>query len=220
MSDANFGGLSPTTHWSDDVLRGWGVRNSNWDFGSEIQRELGSGVSLTAGYYRNWYGNFTATDEIETPMERPAEFEGRSLTDITPAEMLLRPVPEANHIAWQFGHLILSERHLVEAASPGSMPPLPEGFAQRHGKEAATSDKPGDFLSKEDYFRTAKEIRAGTLQVLEKLSADDFDKPATGRVPPFVKRVGDCFTMIGPHWAAHTGQWVVLRRKLGRPRLF
>ena len=71
MSDANFGGLSPTTHWSDDVLRGWGVRNSNWDFGSEIQRELGTGVSLTAGYYRNWYGNFTATDNL---LRGPADF--------------------------------------------------------------------------------------------------------------------------------------------------
>jgi hypothetical protein len=59
MSDANFGGLSPTTHWADDVLRGWGVRNSNWDVGTEIQHELRDGVSLTAGYYRNWYGNFT-----------------------------------------------------------------------------------------------------------------------------------------------------------------
>jgi len=30
-----------------DVLRGWGVRNSNWDVGvSEIQRRAGSGVSL------------------------------------------------------------------------------------------------------------------------------------------------------------------------------
>jgi hypothetical protein len=71
MSDANFGGLSPTTHWSDDVLRGWGVRNSNWDVSSEIQRELASGVSLTAGYYRNWYGNFTATDNL---LRGPADF--------------------------------------------------------------------------------------------------------------------------------------------------
>ena len=77
MSDANFGGLSPTTHWADDVLRGWGVRNSNWDFGSEIQREIRDGVSLTAGYYRNWYGNFTATDNL---LRAPADFSSYCVT--------------------------------------------------------------------------------------------------------------------------------------------
>jgi hypothetical protein len=35
-----------------------------------------------------------------------------------------------------------------------------------------------------------------------------------------VKRAGDCFVTVGSHWSAHTGQWVVLRRKLGRPRMF
>ena len=77
MSDANFGGLSATTHWSDDVLRGWGVRNSNWDLATEIQREIANGVSLTAGYYRNWYSNFTATDNL---LRTPADFGSYCIT--------------------------------------------------------------------------------------------------------------------------------------------
>ena len=77
MSDANFGGLSPTTHWADDVLRGWGVRNSNWDVGTEVQHELRDGVSLTAGYYRNWYGNFTVTDN---QLRGPADFDPYCVT--------------------------------------------------------------------------------------------------------------------------------------------
>ena len=64
MSDPNFGGFSPTTHWAGDVLRGLGVRNSNWDFATEVQRQLGSSVSVTGGYYRNWYSNFTVTDNL------------------------------------------------------------------------------------------------------------------------------------------------------------
>ena len=77
MSDANFGGFAPTTHWADDVLRGFGVRNSNWDFDTEVQRQLGPGVSLTAGYYRNWYGNFTATDNL---LRTPADFDSYCVT--------------------------------------------------------------------------------------------------------------------------------------------
>jgi hypothetical protein len=142
------------------------------------------------------------------------------LGDMTSQELMMRPVPDANHIAWQLGHLIASERHLVEAAVPGSMPSLPEGFAERHTKDFAMSDNPADFLTKEEYLRLAAETRAGTLKVLDKLSDADFDKPVAGRVPPFVKRAGDCFVTVGTHWIMHTGQWVVLRRKLGRPRMF
>jgi hypothetical protein len=142
------------------------------------------------------------------------------LADVTPQELMMRAVPDANHLAWQLGHLISSERHLVEAALPGSMPKLPEGFAERHTKDFASSDNAADFLSKDEYLRLAAEMRAGTLKVLDQLSEADFDKPVTGRVPPFVKRAGDCFVTIGSHWIMHSGQWVVLRRKLGRPRLF
>jgi hypothetical protein len=142
------------------------------------------------------------------------------LADITPDEMMHRPAPEANHIAWQLGHLIAAERHLVEAAAPGSMPALPEGFAERHRRDGPVSDNAADFLLKDEYLRLAKQVRDGTLQVLDKFSDDDFDRPVTARVPPFVKCAGDCFATIGPHWSLHAGQWVVLRRKLGRPRMF
>ena len=59
--------------------------------------------------------------------------------------MLKRPAPGANHVAWQLGHLISAETRLVEAAKPGSMPPLPEGFAERHSKDTAASDNPEGF---------------------------------------------------------------------------
>jgi hypothetical protein len=142
------------------------------------------------------------------------------LADITPDEMMLRPVPEANHIAWQLGHLISAERHLVEAAAPNSMPALPDGFAERHRRDGTASDNQSEYLSKDEYIRLAKEVRAGTLQVLDRFSDADFDKPVTARVPPFVLCAGDCFATIGPHWSLHAGQWVVIRRKLGRARMF
>jgi hypothetical protein len=142
------------------------------------------------------------------------------LEDITAQEMLERPAPDANHIAWQLGHLISAEYRLIEAAAPGSMPALPDGFAERHSKDSAASNNPADFLSKDEYLKLAANVRAGTLKVLDRLSEADLDKPVTGRVPPFVKRAGDSFVTVGSHWSSHAGQWVVLRRKLGRPRMF
>jgi len=143
------------------------------------------------------------------------------LSDLSPHELMMRPVPGANHAAWQLGHLIAAERMLVEAGVPGSMPELPAGFAERHNKDTAGSDKPEDFLTKDEYLKLAKETRAATLKILDGLSSADLDKPvSSGRVPPFVKKVGDAFLTAGTHWIMHTGQWVVLRRKLGRPRQF
>lgn len=161
-----------------------------------------------------------AKDAARTTM-RTADFMVESyLSDITPQEMLVRPAPGANHLAWQLGHLISAETRLVEAAAPGSMPALPEGFAERHSKETAPSDSPADFLSKDEYMKLAKSVRAATLKSLDNIRDSELDKPVSGRVPPFVKCAGDCFVTAGGHWILHAGQWVVLRRYLGRNRKF
>jgi hypothetical protein len=141
------------------------------------------------------------------------------LADLGPGDLLVRPVPGANHIAWQLGHLIAAERSLVERGLPGVMEPLPEGFAERHKKNTAASDNPAGFLSKEEYLGLAKKVRANTLRVVERLAPGDFDKPATGG-PPFVQTVGDALLFISGHWIMHAGQWSVIRRKLGKLPLF
>src|SRR5690242_19072810 len=108
-----------------------------------------------------------AKDAARTTM-RTADFMVESyLSDITPQEMLVRPAPAANHLAWQLGHLILAETRLVEAAAPGSMPALPEGFAERHSKETARNDDRADFLAKDEYMKLAKSVRAATLKALD-----------------------------------------------------
>jgi hypothetical protein len=161
-----------------------------------------------------------AKDAARTTM-RTADFMMDSyLSDITAEEMLVRPALGANHLAWQLGHVISAERRLVEAAAPGSMPPLPDGFAERHTKDTAVSDDRDDFLSKDEYLKLAKTVRAATLKALDNVSETDLDKPVTGRVPPFVKSAGDCFVTAGGHWILHAGQWLVLRRYLGRDRKF
>lgn len=142
------------------------------------------------------------------------------LGDLTSKELLARAVPGANHIAWQLGHLIGAERALAAAAWPDLTLALPAGFAEQHGKDAAASDDPAKFLSKEQYFALAKEVRAETLRVLDQLSPADLSLPVSGRVPPFVKRRGDALVTIPGHWILHAGQWAVLRRKLERPRQF
>lgn len=142
------------------------------------------------------------------------------LSDLSDADLLVRPVPGANHIAWQLGHLIVSEHQLMEAAFPGSMPKLPEGFAEKHSKETAELDAPEAFLSKSAYLACYEEQRSGTLKLLSKVSDADLDKPAPEAFREWLKSIGELFSMQGTHWLMHAGQWAVVRRKLGRKPLF
>ena len=71
MANQNFGGITTTTRYADDALLGYGARGYNWDFTTEIQHELRPGVSLNAGYYRNWFGNHLVTDNV---LVTPADF--------------------------------------------------------------------------------------------------------------------------------------------------
>jgi len=144
---------------------------------------------------------------------------GSYLADLADAELLVRPVPGANHIAWQLGHLISSEAFLVKMAVPSCKADLPPGFAERHTKDTASIDAPAGFDSKTRYLELAKGVRSGVLASLDSLSPEDFDRPVSGG-PPFVKTVGDTFLFLGAHWLMHAGQWTVLRRKIGRPSMF
>jgi hypothetical protein len=59
ISNQFFGQNNPKAlQWSDEVLQGWGVRDSNWDISTEIQHQLSSSIALTAGYYFNTGGYY------------------------------------------------------------------------------------------------------------------------------------------------------------------
>ena len=64
LSNQSFGSLNITTRYGDDAIRGWGARGYNWDMLTEVQHQFTSEMSVTAGYYRNWYGNFLVTDNL------------------------------------------------------------------------------------------------------------------------------------------------------------
>ena len=59
IDNVNFGKLNPNAvQYASDMINGWGVREYFWDSAVEIQQELGRGVSLKGGYYRNWSDHF------------------------------------------------------------------------------------------------------------------------------------------------------------------
>jgi len=139
------------------------------------------------------------------------------LNDLTDAEMMLRPHPGCNHINWQIGHLVLSEHEMLEAILPGSMPALPAGFAMKYRKEAAGSDDPSAFLTRDKLLQAYREQRTAALALLDQQTSETLDRPSGLEYAP---NVGAVFSMLGLHWMMHSGQWVVVRRQTGRAPLF
>ncbi len=140
---------------------------------------------------------------------------GAYLSDLSDADLLKRPHPECNHVNWQVGHLILAEHGMMKNVVP-NMPELPEGFAAMYDKSTATSNDPASFATKEQLMAAYKTQRDATLAALEKVSDADLDKETGISYAP---TVGALYSMQGAHWLMHCGQWVIVRRQLGKPVL-
>jgi hypothetical protein len=142
------------------------------------------------------------------------------LGDLTDEEMMHRPDPGCNHIKWQVGHLIASEHQMIEQCYPGSMPALPDGFAEKYSKETSKSDDAAAFDDRDTLMRLYEEQRAGTLSQLEKVPVEELSNEAPEPIRGYAPTVGAAFLMQDAHWMMHAGQWAVVRRQLGREPLF
>ena len=141
------------------------------------------------------------------------------LSDLSDADLLVRPVPGANHIAWQVGHLINSERAMLAKYVPGaSLPALPAGWTEQHSnKEGAAKESSDGFRTKAEYLSLFNQMREATLAALDKLPDADLDKSTSWQMAP---TIGAVFLLQANHTMMHAGQFSVVRRKLGKPVLF
>jgi len=138
-------------------------------------------------------------------------------SDLEDADLMRRPAEGCNHLAWQLGHLISSERHLLKAVAPSQAVELPDGFAETHGKEQCGNDNPENFCSKAEYLELYDKVRAATLAVLDGYTESDLDTEAPESLRSFCPTMGDVFNLIATHPMMHAGQFVVVRRQLGKP---
>jgi hypothetical protein len=161
----------------------------------------------------------TAKEVMKSALTSTQHMLGMFLTDLADADLLVRPVPAANHIAWQLGHLIKSEFQFIGMAG-GSPPKAPDGFADQYTKQTAGQEPPKGFATKAQYLELFTKTREATLAALEKLTDADLDKPTTGDIAKFAPTIGSLFLLTANHTMMHAGQFTVLRRKLGKPVLF
>jgi hypothetical protein len=77
LSDSGFGTLRSVTTYADDVLKGWNVQPYSWQGTVSLQHELRPGLAVNAAYFRTWYGNFRATDNL---LAAPGDFDAFCVT--------------------------------------------------------------------------------------------------------------------------------------------
>jgi len=139
------------------------------------------------------------------------------LQDLTDEQLMMRPHPGCNHINWQVGHLIVAENHFANLVQEGAALPLPAGFAEKYSKENAANNDPAAFARKDELLKIHAGQHAAVLSTLAGLSDTDLDR-ATGI--EYAPTVGAVMALQGSHWLMHAGQWVVVRRAVGKPALF
>ena len=139
--------------------------------------------------------------------------------DLADADLLLRPVPGMNHIAWQLGHLITGSKKMLGGLGQPA-PALPAGFEEGYTKETAASDDPAKFATKDVYLDLAAKIKAASLAALDAIPESKLDDPGPEPMREYAPTVAAVLTMLGTHWLMHAGQFVAVRRKLGKAPLF
>ena len=64
FSNQNFGQNVFSNTYDSALLKGWGVRPSNWNYGVSVQHEVLPRVSVGVGYFRRWDRGFIVTDNL------------------------------------------------------------------------------------------------------------------------------------------------------------
>lgn len=159
-------------------------------------------------------------DLIVALLRQNHEMLNGTLADFSDADLLVRPCPGANNVAWQLGHLIKSEAGALAGFAPGRAPVLPAGFADKITKETAGKDDPNFRPKKAEMLDLFNNVRSATIAWAGGLKEADLDQPAPERMRGWAPTAGHWLGAVTGHVAMHVGQFQVIRRKLGKPVLF
>lgn len=139
------------------------------------------------------------------------------LGDLSDSDLMTRPGAGCNHIAWQLGHLIASNSDILNLVAPGAAPVLPAGFAEKHAKDQNGCDDPTQFCRKNEYVEMMKQLDTALIGAIDKSSEADLEQPSPEKFRAWCPKVGDIYVLLVTHSLMHVGQWVPVRRMLGKP---
>jgi hypothetical protein len=162
----------------------------------------------------------TGKEAIKTAFRGTQNVVTMYLNDLSDADLLVRPAPGANHIAWQLGHLIDSEKWLLGELPGAAYPELPAGFSEQHKPDKTKEEGTKGYRTKAEYLDLFNKVRNASVALVDSLSDADLDRPNKGPLEKFAPTVGALLILVSNHTLMHGGQFTVVRRKLGKPIVF
>jgi hypothetical protein len=160
------------------------------------------------------------TATLSGALARSANMLEHHLADLSDADLLVRPVPSANHAAWQVAHLVDFIGLIVRSVSPGLSVPQSAAFSKAARRESASSDDPTTFVSKAELIAQLRVATEALIGVVRALRDIDLDAPTPAEFRGLAPTLGDLILTVPMHASMHLGQLQVIRRKLGKPNLF
>jgi hypothetical protein len=73
--DPNFGRARPSTELAPSILKGWGVRSHDWQFGASVQQQLFSRISAEFGYFRRTWFSYAGSDVTDNILVAASDYD-------------------------------------------------------------------------------------------------------------------------------------------------
>lgn len=143
-----------------------------------------------------------------------------TLADFSDADMLVRPVPGANHALWQIGHLVNATAFFAAMIPGVKVPAVPADWKDKFGKGTSATDDAKAFPTKAEVLKVLASLKDAVIEGVKKLKPEDLAKPSPDSAKAFAPTLGNVVLLVGGHMTMHVGQFQVIRRKLGKPVLF
>jgi uncharacterized damage-inducible protein DinB len=144
----------------------------------------------------------------------------KTVEDFSEAELLVRPVPAANHPYWQLGHLCDIEVDIVNSIRSGTLAEPAGEFRERFSSGGTKDETALTGFGKEELLSLFGANREKTIALLKELTAVELDAAAPRDYAHIALQVSDLLMLLVHQGMMHAGQMQVARRKLGKPILF
>jgi uncharacterized damage-inducible protein DinB len=125
------------------------------------------------------------------------------------------------HTLWVLGHLAYIEALVVRGFMLGEPNPLAAWEEVFDGPDVSAD--PGRYPPFEQVLDKCREMRAGTLTVLDSLAEEDLDGTSANAPEGFEDTFGTyrlCLQYVADHWYMHRGQLADARRAAGLKRMW
>jgi hypothetical protein len=159
-----------------------------------------------------------AVDRMEMARSRVKDF----TSDLKSDEWFWSPAEFTTHIAWQIGHLAVSEYNLclrrVRGRTKEDETLIPDSFIEYFKLGSQPVAGSVNYPPIAEIVRVFDAVHAQAMKELSALSDEDLDVPVEQPHPIFKTKLGSVDYASG-HEYVHNGQIGLLRRLMGKPAL-